>query len=460
MAGTETLQSSLAGELVTPGAAKYESARRLWNGMIDKRPAFIVRCREVADVVAAVNFARDGQFRLAVRGGGHNVAGTASADDGVVVDLSNMRSVSVDPDSKTARAQGGATIGDLDAATQAHGLATSMGVVSRTGVAGLTLNGGIGWLRRKHGMSCDNLISVEMVTADGRVLKADEATNPELLWAVKGGGGNFGVVTTFEYRLHRVDPTVFLFLIFYPFESAGKVLTSFRDYMQDAPDDVSPVAFIGSVPEAEPFPAEAQGKRCVVMGGVHCNDLEEGERLFAPLRTIAEPIIDMSGPMPYVEVQKLFDEDYPEGDRYYWKSLKLPALTGEVIELLLEHGASAPSPRSTIDVWYHGGAMGRVGPDATAYGDRSAPILIAPEANWDDPADDRANLAWSRGLLADLERFGDGSVYLNFPGFLDESENLARIAYGANYARLVEIKNSYDPRNLFRSNLNIKPMAG
>jgi FAD/FMN-containing dehydrogenase len=454
----ERFGSELRGELLRPGDDEYEEIRQLWNGVIDRRPALIARCAAVEDVVLAVNFARENDLLLAVRGGGHNVAGTASAEGGLVVDLSSMKDIEVDPERRTVRAGAGVTIGELDEETQQHGLATPMGVVSETGIAGLTLNGGMGHLRRKHGLSSDNLLSVDVVTADGRSLTASAEENADLFWAIRGGGGNFGVVTSFEYRLHPVGPEVMCAFVFYPGDRAREVLRSAEEYMAEAPDELSPLSFLGRVPSVEEFPEEWHGEQFVAILAVHAGSVEEGEEALKSLRELADPIVDFSGPMPYAEIQKLLDEDYPDGWRYYWKSLNVDGLGDGVIEALIEHAEAAPSDHSTIDVWFQGGAMGRVGADESAFGDRSAPILLGIEANWaKEPHEDEANIAWARSCYTDMRRFSGGGVYLNFPGFLEEGQGLMRDAYGGNYERLVALKNQYDPANLFRLNQNIKP---
>lgn len=453
----EEIGARLRGGLLRPGVAAYVEARKVWNGMIDRRPALIVRAASVADVINSVDFARKNDLLLAVRGGGHNVAGTGTVEGGLLVDLSRMKGIRVDPGRRTVHAEGGVTIGELDRKTQAFGLATPMGVVSETGIAGLTLGGGMGWLRRKHGLSSDNLLSVDVVTADGRFLTASEEENRELFWGIRGGGGNFGVVTRFEYRLHPVGPEVMFAFVFYPGERAGEVLRFVDEYVAHAPEEVSPLAFLGRLPYDETFPRRSHGEPFVAVAAMYAGEVGEGEEALAPLREITEPIVDFSGPMPYVEAQKVLDEDYPSGGRYYWKSQNINGLGDEVIERLISHAEAAPSGHSTIDVWYGGGAMARVGADETAFGDRSAPILLGIEANWAEPRDDEANLAWARGVVSDVRRFSDGGAYLNFPGFLEEGQKLMSDAYGENYDRLVALKNEYDPTNVFRLNQNIEP---
>ncbi|MBB1254790.1 FAD-binding oxidoreductase [Streptomyces sp. OF3] len=450
--------AGLRGRLIRPEDSDYDPARSIWNAMVDRRPALIVRCAHDADVAAAVDFARDQGLLLAVRGGGHGVAGHAVCDGGLVVDLSQMRGVEVDVERRTARARGGCTLGDVDRATQRHGLATALGVVSETGVAGLTLSGGMGWLRRKYGLSCDNLASATLVTADGRVRGASEEENPDLFWAIRGGGGNFGVVTSFEYRLHVVGPEVFLCFVLYPLSHAREVLRFCERYTADAPEDVAPVAVLGRVPEAEEFPPEARGELFVALLAVHPGGPAEGERVLRPLREITEPLGDVSGAMPYTEAQKALDADYPDGGRYYWKSLNVGELSDELVERLATHVTAAPSPASTIDVWFQGGAMARVGEEETAFANRTAPYLLGLEANWEEEADSDANMTWVRGVFADLHgSFSTGGLYLNFPGFLEEGDKLLREGYGGNRERLAEIKATYDPTNLFRLNANITP---
>jgi FAD/FMN-containing dehydrogenase len=369
-----------------------------------------------------------------------------------------MKDIEVDPERRTVRAGAGVTIGELDEQTQKHGLATPMGVVSETGIAGLTLNGGMGWLRRKHGLSSDNLLSVKVVTADGRSLTASEEENADLFWGIKGGGGNFGVVTSFEYRLHPVGPEVMFVFVLYPGDRAKEVLSFGELYAAQGRDEVSPLGVLGRVPHDEMFPEEWHGEQYVALLAMYDGPVEEGEEALEPLRGLGDPIVDLSGPMPYTEVQKVLDEDYPDGWRYYWKSVNVDGLGEGVIEALMEHAGAAPSDHSTIDVWFQGGAMARIGAEESAFGDRSAPILLGIEANWEeDPEDDEANIAWARSCYSDLRRFSGGGVYLNFPGFLEEGQGLMRDAYGENYERLVALKNQYDPANLFRLNQNITP---
>jgi len=452
--GVDHLRGQVRGDVILPSDDRYDQARRIWNGMIDTRPAAIVRCRGAADVIEAVRFAQAGHLPLSVRCGGHNVSGV-SLCEGVVVDLSPMNNVRVDPERRVVRAGGGATLGDIDHETQAHGLAVPVGVVSRTGIGGLALHGGMGFLTRKHGLSCDNLISADVVTADGRVVVASEHEHADLLWALRGGGGNFGVVTSLEFRAHPVGPDVAMTLVFYPMDSAVRVLETFHDYMRSAPDEVSAIAVLWSAGHGEPFPAEAYGKPVAAIVGCYAGDLERGVAAMKPLREVARPIVDLSGPMPFRAVQQLLDPDYPNGRHYYWKSIYVSGLGGDLIERLVARAADRPSPLSSLDVWALGGALGRVGASDTAFGRRDAPYLVGVEANWDDPAADDANVGWARAVYDEMRPFSPGGLYPNFPGFGEGGESLVRESYGGNYARLQQIKARYDPQNLFRSTLNI-----
>lgn len=392
----QAFSERFGGEIIRPIDAQYDAARSVWNGLIDRFPAIIARCAGAEDVVEAVGFARENGLPVAVRGGGHNVAGTAVCDGGIVIDLSEMTGVYVDPDARTVRVEGGATWADVDRETQRFGLATPGGAVSETGIAGLTLGGGLGHLRRKYGLSSDNLVSVEIVTADGALLNADEENHTNLFWAVRGGGGNFGVVTAFEYRLHPVGPDVMTCFVWHHRDRASEALERFREYSSFAPDEISLLAFYAMVPELEEFPEESWGEPSLVFFGCYTGDLDEGERELRLLREFAEPIVDFSGTMAYVELQALLDEDYPNGMNYYWKSLYLEALTDDCIDRLVAAGERAPSALSTVDVWQLGGAISRVEPGKTAFAHRSAPFLLGIEGNWEDPADSDENVAWVR----------------------------------------------------------------
>jgi FAD/FMN-containing dehydrogenase len=445
----------IRGEVIGRADAGYDAARRIWNGMIDQRPSLIVRCRGAADVVAAVNLARDRGVPLSVRGGGHNVSGNALCD-GVVVDLSLMRDVRVDPDRQVVRVAGGALLGDVDREAQAFGLAVPMGVMSRTGVGGLALHGGIGFLMRRHGLTSDNLVGADVVTADGRLLVVDASRHADLFWALRGGGGNFGVVTSFEFQAYPVGPDVWMCLVFYPMAAATRVLGSLRTFMETAPDEISAVATLWTAPHEDPAPVEHRGAPVIAIAACFSGPVEQGAAALAPLREIDRPLFDLSGPMPFLAAQTLFDPDYPDGGRYYWKSTFLSRLDDEVAEVLAGHAATRPSSRSSVDLVVLGGAISRVAPDATAFATRDAPYVLAIEANWEDPADDAANVAWARAVFDDVQRFSSGGAYLNFPGFGEEGEMLVRASYAGNYDRLQHVKARYDPVNLFRHNLNIR----
>lgn len=453
----DSLRSRLRGPLLRQGDTGYDDRRRIWNGMIDRRPGLIACCTGVADVIACVQFARDHSLRLAVRGGGHNVAGLAVCDEGLVIDLSAMRGVRVDPGRRIATVQGGATLGDVDHETQAFGLAVPFGVVSATGVAGLTLHGGFGWLSRRHGLTIDNLLAVDVVTADGRLRRASADSEPDLFWALRGGGGNFGVATAFDFQLHPIGPDVWQLLTIYPAEGADRVLRFFSEHMANAPDELSAIAILWSAPELPEVPQESWGEPVVVVIGCYTGPLEQGEDVLEPFRSLANPIADLSNIVPFLDVQKSLDPDYPNGRLYYWKSLYLDRFDAEAIRVVTRYAAERPSPLTSVDIWALGGAPGRVDAGATAFGRRNAPFLLGIESNWDDPDDSKANVDWSRRLYADMQRFSKGGSYLNFPGFAEEGENMIRASYAGNYERLGALKAAYDPENIFSGNLNIVP---
>jgi FAD/FMN-containing dehydrogenase len=456
----EAFRSRLQGRLIAPGDDAYEERRRVWNGIIDKRPALIAECNGAADVIASVNFARRQKLPVSVRGGGHNVGGTAIAADGLVIDLSTMDGVRVDPANRTARVDGGATLGRLDHEAQAFDLATPAGLMSLTGIGGLTLHGGLGFLTRRFGLTCDNLIGADVVTADGRLVIANERENPDLLWALRGGGGNFGVVTSFEFQLHPVGPEVWIGLAMYPAADAAGLLAFFRDHMAKAPDELMAVAIFWNTPDDPSLPEAVRNQPTLVFGACWSGPIAEGEAAIRPLRAAGTPLIDLSGPMPFTAAQKLFDPDYPDGRRYYWKSIYLGDLDAGTIEVLAALGAGRPSPISSLDIWALGGAMARVPVSHGAFAARAAPYLVGIESNWNDPAADEANIAWARGAFREIEkRFPDAGAYLNFPGFGEEGETLLKRSFENNFSRLQGIKAKYDPTNFFQSNLNIAPRA-
>jgi FAD binding domain/Berberine and berberine like len=461
----ETLAAFAArfrGTLIGETAEGYDQARRVWNGLIDKRPAMIARCSGVAYVIEAVNFARENGLLLAIRGGGHNVSGSAVCDGGLVIDLSAMRAVRVDQRAKTVHVQGGATLGEVDRETQLLDLVTTTGNVSKTGIAGLTLSGGFGNLRRKFGPGVDNLVSAEVVTAPGTVVHADASENPDLFWALRGGGGNFGVVTSFEFRLHRLGPEVMFAAQFFRMGEARLAFRRWHDFMVNAPDEISSIAFFWTIPRNDAFPQELQGERVFLYGALYAGRCEEGEKVLAPLMKISTPILDLSGRGPYTQWQQAFDPFFVPGAIYpsiysYWKSLYLNGVDDTVMDHLLERAENLPGEQCLMAIWQLGGALARVPEDATAFGKRSAPYLLSFDSCWTDPAHSDRIISWTRQQIADAECFSPGGSYLNFPGLGEDNEALVRRAYGANYPRLSRIKRVYDPMNLFRMNQNIRP---
>jgi len=454
---TEAFAAGVRGPVLRPGDESYDEARAIWNGLIDRRPALIVQCSGAADVVDAVNFARDQGLLVSIKGGGHNVAGNAVNDGGLVIDLSPMRGVHVDPVTQTVRAQGGATWGDIDREAQLFALAVPGGVVSTTGIAGLTLHGGAGHLRRKHGLSIDSLRSVDIVTADGELRRASATENEDLFWAVRGAGSNFGVVTSFEFQAHSVGPMVMVGALFYPQDEGRAILAAWRDYVTAGPDELSSIAIFWNVPPEEPFPPEHQGKPTLAVAAVYSGSVEEGAPVVQPLRELAEPLVDLSGPWPWLALQSGFDALYPKGAFYYWKSRAFAELPDEAIDDIADWAARRPNPLSDIVIWHNGGAMSKIAESATAYGGRDAPFLVTGEASWDDPSLTDDAIAWGRDFWAAMGRHSTGGLYLNFPGLGEEKEALVKAGYGVNYDRLAELKAKYDPENLFRMNLNITP---
>jgi len=458
MINIEELQSTFRGQLIQPSDADYDEARQVWNGYIDKHPALIAQCTGTADVIDAVTFARKHDIEVSVRGGGHNVAGSALCDDGMVIDLSGMRGIHVDASQKLARVQGGATWGDLDRETQVFGLAAPGGVVSTTGVAGLTLGGGLGWLRKKYGLSCDNLNSVEIVTADGKLLTASHNENKDLFWALQGGGGNFGIVTSFEFQLHEVGPTVMMCAVMYPIEIADKVLSAWKDFMVTSPDEISSQALFWALPDSDDFPKEARGKHVIAISAMYAGDSNEGEKKLQALREIDTPVIDLSGQIPYTVAQTMFDPFFPENERYYYfKSQDLASLNKETMHALIEEAKNRPVASILVALWHYGGKMNRIGSKDTAFGSRDTSFLFSVDAIWDDPSDSEEVISWSREFLDKMRRFSGDGMYVNFSGFGEEGEDLVRKAYGENYERLAKIKAKYDPDNFFHINQNIKP---
>ncbi|WP_108816586.1 FAD-binding oxidoreductase [Loktanella sp. Alg231-35] len=456
----DTLSLEFGGEMIGPEDARFDDARGVWNAMIDRRPALIARCKATNDVQTAVKFAAASELSISIRGGGHNVAGHAVCDGGVMIDLSLMRNVTVDASARIAKVQGGALWRDVDAATQAHGLATPGGLISDTGVAGLTLSGGIGWLRAQHGLSIDNLVGADVVTADGNLIHTSADENPELLWALQGGGGNFGVVVQFEFALHAIGPEVMFAAPIYLVEDGPEPIRAWRDFLAKHGDKVGSLCEFATA-GGEDFPEEHWGKRVFTLACVYNGDAAEGEALLQPLRELGEMSADFSGRMNYCDVQQLFDTLMPAGEfRCYWKARYLTDLTDEMIDLAMANALAAPSDSSLSSLWNFGGATARVPANATAFGDRSMGWMYSLDGVWTDQVDDEVNIAWSRDGWSNSERFGHhGRAYLNFAGHGEDNASLTQTSFGPNYERLVKVKTKYDPQNRFRFNQNIAPQT-
>lgn len=454
----DQLENQIRGNIITPESNRYDEARSVWNGLIDKRPALIVRCMNTGDVVDAINFARQNNLLVSIRGGGHNVAGNAVCDDGLVIDLSEMKGIHVDPKARTARVQPGADWGDLDKETQLYGLVAPGGQVSMTGVAGLTLGGGMGYLRRKWGLSCDNLLSAEIVTAEGKILTASKDENEDLFWALRGGGGNFGVVTSFEFQLHELGPQIYGALTIYPFDDASSVLRKWRDFTLDTPEEVTCDAYIWGMPPLPNVPEKMHWAPVVIISGMYAGSVDEGKTLFQPVSEFGNPLEDMSGPRPYVEMQSDLDPLFADGQLYYWKSLFADAMSDELIDEVVAHAADKPSKQCLFALRTLGGAMSEVPEEATAYGNREAMFNISIDNTWQDHSKTDDMITWTRKAWSDLREQTGGGVYVNFAGFGEEKDTLTRAIHGKNYDRLQQVKTTYDPDNFFRVNQNIKPV--
>ena len=451
----EELRVGFKGRIILPSDVAYDDARKIWNAMIDKHPAVIAQCSTTVDVVRAVKFARDHGILLAVRGGGHNIAGNAICDDGIVIDLSKMKAAHVDPIARRVIIEGGATLGDLDAATQAHGLATPVGINSTTGIAGLTLGGGFGWLSRKHGMTVDNLESAEVVTAEGDVIRASASEHPDLFWALRGGGGNFGVVTRFEFRLHPVGPDVLSGLIVYPISQGKSVLQQYRDFLAKAPDELSVWTVLRLAPPLPFLPESVHGTGMVALALIYAGDPKKGEELIGPLSKFGTPLGAHVGVQPYVAWQQTFDPLLAPGARNYWKSHNFSKLEDGLFDVVLDYVGKLPSPQCEIFFGALGGATTRPAPESAAYAHRDAEFVMNVHGRWDDPADDQRVIDWSRDYFNASAPFASAGVYVNF--LTADEGGRVRSAYGPNYDRLVQVKRKYDPNNLFRVNQNIAP---
>jgi len=452
----DRFRGTFKGQLIDREHAEYNEIRSIWNGMIDRKPALIARCRDENDVSSAVKFARSHNLLISLRGGGHHVSGQSICDGGMVIDMSAMKKVEVDPESRTAQVQAGATLGDVDNATGEHNLAAPLGVVSATGVAGLTLHGGMGWLSRRHGLSLDNVLSMDVITSEGNKLRVSSDENSDLYWALRGGGGNFGAVTSFEFKLQPVSPKVWMLFSIYPISMAKKGLQFMRNYMPEAPEELGLISVFWSAPDEDFIPAKYRGEPVFIFLGCYHGSLEEGEKAIAPFRDMGEQVVDLSEPARFGDVQSLLDADYPDGRQYYWKSAYLKELSDDTIDRLIDHAKKRPSQLSSLDIWALGGAINRIDPQATAFTRRDARYMVGIEANWENPDDSDANVNWARNIYADMISGQDTGIYMNFPGFGEEGEDLLRKSYGENYSRLKQIKAKYDPDNFFCGFLSIK----
>lgn len=443
------------GEVLTPRDEGYDDARAIWNSRLQREPAVVVRCADADDVIAAVELARDQGLPLAVRGGGHDYAGRSSCDGSVLVDLSPMNRVEIDPEGMIARVQAGATWGDFDREAQAFELGTTAGTVSTVGVAGFTLGGGTGYLARTHGLATDNLLGAEIVTVAGELVRASETENPDLFWGIRGGGGNFGIATSFEFALHPLGPQVLAGQIVYRFDDAVEVLRAYREFMEDAPDQLTCYPFIIRVPAIPAFAEEHHGKVAIDLVVAYTGEISDGERVVAPLRTIADPIMDWVEPQDWTAVQQTFDAGVPKGLRWYSKAHYLSALSDAAIDTFLEHAEPLPGGSSMVYIESLGGAIGRVAPDATAFADRQSKFGFHVLAGWANPEEDEALMGWTRSFHEAMAPYSTGGAYVNLLGE-DEADRVPAV-YGDNYERLVALKNTWDPENLFRMNNNIVP---
>ena len=451
----QAFKTGFRGQVLTPDAPAYEEARKIWNAMIDRRPGLIVRCTGSQDVVHAVRFARQHRFLMSVRGGGHNIAGLAVCDGGLMIDLSLMKGVWVDPKGRVARAQAGCTLGDVDRETQLHGLAAVLGFVSDTGIAGLTTGGGFGYLTRQHGWTCDNLVSMDVVTADGKLMRAAADENADLFWALRGGSGNFGIVTSFEYKLYGVGPEILGGAIAWRAEDARQVLEFYREFSANAPRATTSVAVLRKAPPAPWLPKEMHGQPIVVIFVCHAGRIEEGEKIVAPLRAFGQPVADIITRRPYAQMQTLLDAANPKGRRYYWKSHYLARIDDEAIDVAIEHAARLPSPHSAVIFFQLQGALSELPADHSPAGNRDAAYVFNAASSWENAADDFKNVRWSRDAFAAMRPFSTGGTYVNF---LNEEEGAERIvaAYGNEMlARLAALKIKYDPENMFRHTKNV-----
>jgi FAD/FMN-containing dehydrogenase len=451
----EEYKSGLHGELIRPGDKNYDSSRQIWNGMINKYPSLIAKCTVVADVIHSVNFAKHNGLIVAVRGGGHNIAGNALCDQGLVIDLSLMKSVKINSENKTAIVEPGATLGDFDNEAQAYGFATPLGINSTTGVSGLTLGGGFGWLSRKYGLTIDNLISADVVTVSGNLVKASSVENQDLFWAIRGGGGNFGIVTSFEFKLHKIGPEVLAGLIIHPLDSARDVLRFYREFIKSTPEEFVCWFVLRKAPPLPFLASEWHGKEILVLAACYTGNIEEGERIAKPLRSFGKPIADVISPHQYKAWQMVLDPLLVPGMRNYWKSHDFLELSDGLIDVLIKHAREIPDPQTEIAFAQLGGYVSRISANATSYTHRDAQFVMNVHGRWEDPIKDDECIAWARKLYTNATPFATGGVYVNF--LTQEENDRIQNAYGSNYQRLVELKMKYDPDNFFSINQNISP---
>lgn len=451
----DALGASLRGDLATPGDPGYDEARTIWNAMHDRRPGLVIRALGANDIQVAVNFARQNGLLISIRSGGHQIAGHAVQDGVLLLDLSNMRSVHVDPKARRARVEPAATLGDVDCETQVHGLALSVGINSTTGIAGLTLGGGFGWITRKYGMTIDNLISADVVIADGTMLRASAEENPDLFWAIRGGGGNFGVISSFEFNLHPVGPEVTSGLIIHPLEAAGDLLPHYERIANEAPDELTVWVVMRKAPPLPFLPEEWHGRDVLLFAACLCEETQAGQKSVKELQALGDPIVDVIGPHPFAGWQAAFDPLLTPGARNYWKSHDLMSLPTEATDVIIDAVRNTPSPECEVFLAHLGGAMSRVDATATAYPQRDSHFTMNVHTRWQEPDDDDICCTWARTLFDDVSPYAIGTAYVNFVP--DDEPGRVADVYGANYERLIEAKNMYDPENLFRINHNIAP---
>ncbi len=451
----DKLKSQVKGKVILPSDPVYDVARRVWNAMIDRKPAVIVQCADAADVPHSISFAQDNGLEISIRGAGHNIAGNAVCENGVMIDFSAMRKVHVDAAKMRARVEPGATLGDIDKATQAHGLATPLGINSTTGIAGLTLGGGFGWLTRKYGMTIDNLVSAEMVKADGSQIRVSDKENADLFWAIRGGGGNFGVVTRFDFKLYPVGPEIIAGLIVFPFNQARQVLMRYREFAKSAPEEINVWAILRKAPPLPFLPANVHGQEVVVLAVFYAGDPGKGQKLIEPLRLFGDAHGEHIGSQPYVQWQQAFDPLLTPGARNYWKSHNFTELSEGAFDSIIQFAGGLPTPQCEIFLGLIGGASNRIPADAAAWGHRDTKFVLNVHGRWDDSTDDKRCIDWARDFFKASAPYASAGAYVNFMTE-DETDRIVA-AYGSNFARLAQIKRKYDPDNIFHINQNIKP---